>query len=584
MFERDIDNDSVSEVESADKNTGKKRKITGRMSDVMKKVRLQSHETGYDCQCKRLKCFENVIFEDRKILLNNLNTMNSNDEQNSYLASMVNVVPIQRRRSRLPDNLAKYKDVTFSYTVTVLRESEGVSKAVEIPVCFKAFLSIFGITKGKLEFIQKSLKRTGLAPKDKRGKTSGSHKSLNIEIQNAIVNHIKSFKSLSTPSHYGRNHSSKIYFPEDLNVRKMYSMFKCHNDYKNFNVSYDSYRKIFNEKFNISFKYPRVDSCSTCDEFQATLTILKSQNKEDEIKKFSIDHNLHVVKAKVFYSRKKKCAKLARKDKMFLSIAMDYQKNVSLPNISTNDIYYKRQLSMYSFNIHSLHDNDAVFYSYPEVNGKKGSNEVASFLFHYVINYVDRTVKDLHIFCDSAGGQNKNFTIIRFLHYVVYEIKLFDSITITFPVRGHSYLECDRDMSIINLKTKMETPDDFYELIKQSRCRPAPYKVVPVESDDIKGWSNFIGRFYVKQCPFKTQPIKEIQFRQDSRLVKYRYTYHGSWETAAIRLPDNKILRNPLVGCGDFELPEPAYEGNKSSFISIFFLAANVNKICSVPT
>ena len=68
MFERDIDDDSVSEVESADKNTGKKRKITGRMSDVMKKVRLQSHETWYDCQCKRLKCFENVIFEDRKIL------------------------------------------------------------------------------------------------------------------------------------------------------------------------------------------------------------------------------------------------------------------------------------------------------------------------------------------------------------------------------------------------------------------------------------------------------------------------------------------------------------------------------------
>ena len=199
MFGRDIDNDSVSEVESADKNTGK---ITGRMSDVMKKVRLQSHETGYDCQCKRLKCFENVIFEDRKILLNNLNTMNSNDEQNSYLASMVNVVQRRRSRSRLPDNLAKYKDVTFSYTVTVLRESEGVSKAVEIPVCFKAFLSIFGITKGKLEFIQKSLKRTGLAPKDKRGKTSGSHKSLNIEIQNVIVNHIKSFKSLSTPVSY----------------------------------------------------------------------------------------------------------------------------------------------------------------------------------------------------------------------------------------------------------------------------------------------------------------------------------------------------------------------------------------------
>lgn len=33
----------------------------------------------------------------------------------------------------------------------------------------------------------------------------------------------------------------------------------------------------------------------------------------------------------------------------------------------------------------------------------------------------------------------------------------------------------------------METSDDFYELIKQSCYSPAIYKVVPLESDDIKG-------------------------------------------------------------------------------------------------
>lgn len=70
---------------------------------------------------------------------------------------------------------------------------------------------------------------------------------------------------------------------------------------------------------------------------------------------------------------------------------------------------------MYSFNIHSLHD-DAVFYSYPEANGKIGFNEVASFLFHCV----DCILKDVHIFCESAGGQSKKFTI-RFLHYLVYQ-------------------------------------------------------------------------------------------------------------------------------------------------------------------
>lgn len=40
---------------------------------------------------------------------------------------------------------------------------------------------------------------------------------------------------------------------------------------------------------------------------------------------------------------------------------MDFGKNVSLPNITTNDIYYKRQLSMYSFNIHILSSQQSYF-------------------------------------------------------------------------------------------------------------------------------------------------------------------------------------------------------------------------------
>lgn len=30
------------------------------MKDVAKKLRLSTHETGADCKCLRLKCFENM--------------------------------------------------------------------------------------------------------------------------------------------------------------------------------------------------------------------------------------------------------------------------------------------------------------------------------------------------------------------------------------------------------------------------------------------------------------------------------------------------------------------------------------------
>lgn len=71
----------------------------------------------------------------------------------------------------------------------------------EVPVCYKAFLSIFGITKGKLEHLQKSLKETGIAPKDRRGKSS-AHKKLDMNTKQLICTHIKSFKGRQSRSDF----------------------------------------------------------------------------------------------------------------------------------------------------------------------------------------------------------------------------------------------------------------------------------------------------------------------------------------------------------------------------------------------
>jgi len=96
---------------------------------------------------------------------------------------------------------------------------------------------------------------------------------------------------------------------------------------------------------------------------------------------------------------------------------MDYQKTIPLPNVPTNDVYYCRQLSMFSFNIHVLSSGMSYFFAYPEHYAKKGLDEVCSFLFYFVMNNLDSNIRHLQIFCDSAGGQNKNFTVFRFIHY-----------------------------------------------------------------------------------------------------------------------------------------------------------------------
>lgn len=69
------------------------------MVDAMKKIRLQSHEEEPPCNCKRLRCIENITEIERKEMLQYFNSLSSNDEQNVYLAGLMSLVPVQRRRN-----------------------------------------------------------------------------------------------------------------------------------------------------------------------------------------------------------------------------------------------------------------------------------------------------------------------------------------------------------------------------------------------------------------------------------------------------------------------------------------------------
>lgn len=98
---------------------------------------------------------------------------------------------------------------------------------------------------------------------------------------------------------------------------------------------------------------------------------------------------------------------------------MDYQRNLPTPNITTNDVYYRRQLNFISFNVHVLSDESSIFYTYDKTVARKGADDVCSMLEHYFFKILDPKVRQLIIFCDSCAGQNKKYTTMRFFHYMV---------------------------------------------------------------------------------------------------------------------------------------------------------------------
>lgn len=308
-------------------------------------------------------------------------------------------------------------------------------------------------------------------------------------------------------------------------------------------------RKIFTEKFNISFGYPRKDTCSECDRLRVIRD--SADTTEDDLRQANVDYELHLRKAQVFYDRKSAARRDAQMDETHAAVAFDFAKNLPSPNIATNDVYYKRQLSLYTFNVHNLADDSVHLYCYDETQGKKGADDVASMLRHFFTTILPPDVKHLELFCDSCAGQNKNYTILRFLHSMVHTEKRFTYVRLTFPIRGHSYMECDRDMAVVNQKVRAETPEDWMNEFSTCRKKPSPFNVVKMDITMFKTVSDSLKGMYKAACPIPTRPLREVIFSQEHpSLIQYREAWHGPYSTAVLSKPVGKrglIKQQPLA-------------------------------------
>ncbi|KAF6033697.1 hypothetical protein EB796_007999 [Bugula neritina] len=144
-------------------------------------------------------------------------------------------------------------------------KNDGLCNVSKKIVCLKAFKSLFCITKEQLETIRKSLIETEHLPQDGRGRHDNRPHRLSDYAKQAVLDHIKTFTLLK--SYLGD------YLLQELNTTRMRTLFQdAHPPY---DVSHETYHNLLYENFNISFGYPRKDTCSTCDEL-----VLKIQYAE----------------------------------------------------------------------------------------------------------------------------------------------------------------------------------------------------------------------------------------------------------------------------------------------------------------
>ena len=169
------------------------------------------------------------------------------------------------------------------------------------------------------------------APLDKRGKHINHRRKVSAAVCRQIDAHIRSFPAMK--SHYSRKKQSRRrkYLSPQLSVAKMHELYveKFEPGATKPLVSYKYYREYFNDNFNISFGYPRTDTCSMYDQLDLRLSTADDTTR----RLIAQQKEIHLRKAETFYNSLRSDTRLSKQSEQIATISFDFQQNLPLPSL-----------------------------------------------------------------------------------------------------------------------------------------------------------------------------------------------------------------------------------------------------------
>lgn len=114
--------------------------------------------------------------------------------------------------------------------------------------------------------------------------------------------------------------------------------------------------------------------------------------------------------------------------------------------VHVDEIIYSRQVWIFNQCFTSAKTGKSIMYMFDETTAKKGANETASFLHHFIQNYIGPDIKKLYLFSDNCARQNKNKLLTMLLTCIAAKNQ-FEIIQQHFP--KHSFLPCERNFEIL---------------------------------------------------------------------------------------------------------------------------------------
>ncbi|CAG9769714.1 unnamed protein product [Ceutorhynchus assimilis] len=480
-----------------------------------------------ECTQCRFKCSDNFSEEERVQLCSSYWQLEVYSRKKDFILQNVKANVPQRQRHR-NDN-AKSR--------TNAKEFHFLKNGIATRVCQKFFLKTLSISNGPLnKAFQKKNDTTGLYNgDDKRGLHIPSNKTT-PEDKQIIKNHIESFPL--TESHYCRKSSERKYLDATLSIAKMYSLYKelCEKE-GYIPKSITTYKRTFCQEYNFSFFKPRKDQCAVCMKYQDA--------NADQKAALEISFNEHKQRELDANESKKFDKERAIKEANFVTATFDLQSVLQIPSSDVSPMYYSRKICAYNLTIYEgAPPNNAFCFTWTEVNGARGSLEIATCLFQYLRNLPNH-VTDVSFFSDTCGGQNRNQNVLAMLYYFVhYGGNQIATIEQKFLESGHSMMECDSMHSAIEKQKRylaVYTLNDWINIFKMARSKRGKKKNDPYIVTELK-YSDFIDLKAISLTLLKNKTvntqgekvkwlqIKCFRIEKDCpRIIKYRYSHKGDY-------------------------------------------------------
>ena len=126
-----------------------------------------------------------------------------------------------------------------------------------------------------------------------------------------------------------------------MNIKIIYDMYLEFSAEKNYPVVLqDKYRWIFNEDYNVGFKFPSSDTCKTCDSLQVKI----ENGTEEEKHSARKEKELHLRYSDAVKSKISEYCKLAKQDASLHVISVDLQQTLPTPKLACLLAFYLHKL------------------------------------------------------------------------------------------------------------------------------------------------------------------------------------------------------------------------------------------------